>query len=88
MQTVYLCIQYTYGPVLNLHSDVAVIGFEKTYYEVQGSKGVVEACATVFGPEDVSCPIEFDFLLSISIDGGGNYDLLTVYIYYLFSCLC
>ena len=84
---VYLCIQYIYGPVLNLHSDVAAIGFEETYYEVQRSEGVVEVCATVLSPDDVSSPIEFDFLLSISIDGGGNYDLLTVYILFIFLSL-
>lgn len=70
----------TYGPVLNLHSDVAVVEFERTYYEFQKSEGAVEVCATVSSPEDVSCPIEFDFFLSINIDGGGNYGPLTLYI--------
>ena len=73
--------------MLNLHSDVAWIGFEETYYEVQRSDGVVEVCATVYSPDDVSCPIEFAFLLSISIDGGGKYDLLTVYILFIFLSL-
>ena len=85
--TVYLCIQYTHGPVLNLHSDVAVVGFERTYYEVPRSEGVVEVCATVISPDDVSCPIEFDFLLLISIDDGGKYGPLTVSILFIFLSL-
>ena len=68
----YVYIQYTYEPVLNLHSDVAVIGFNKTSYKVQRSDGVVNVCATVFIPGDVSCPIEFDFSLLISISERGN----------------
>ena len=87
VHTIYLCIQYTYGPVLNLHSDVAVVGFEMTYYEVQRSEGVVEVCATVFSPEDASCPIEFDFELLIRIDDGGKYGPLTVYILFIFLSL-
>ena len=79
----YVYIHYTYEPVLNLHSDVAVIGFEKTSYEFQRSEGVVHVCAVVFTPEDVSCPIEFDFSLLITINEGGKEygSTLTMYIF-------
>ena len=61
---------------MDLHSDIAVVGFEETSYEVQRSEGVVQVCAIVFTPENVSCPITFDFSLLISIDDKGkDYDL-------------
>ena len=64
---------YTHGPVLrvDLHSlDIAVVGFEKTIYEVTEYMDSVEVCAVVYSP-NVSCPVLFPFV--VSIDAGNEY---------------
>ena len=43
----------------------AVVGLERTFYNVSEDVGVVEVCAIVYSPTIV-CPIEFPFDVSLS----------------------
>ena len=55
---------------------MAVVGLERTLYQVSEDVGVVEVCAIVFSPSS-PCPIAFPFNVSLSTDDGsaGNRDL-------------
>ena len=44
---------------------VAVVGLEKTIYEVSDDVGVVTVCAIVYIP-DIICPIQFAFNVTLS----------------------
>ena len=47
-----------------------------TFYQVDEDAGFVEICAVVFEPT-ITCPIEFDFTVSLSpLDGSAG-----VYVY-------
>ena len=39
---------------------VAVVGLERTFYNVSEDMGVVEVCAIVYSPV-IECPIQFSF---------------------------
>ena len=43
----------------------AVVGLEKTFYQVSEDVGSVNVCAIVYSP-NVTCPITFPFNLSFS----------------------
>ena len=47
---------------------VAVVGLEKTFYQVTEDVGVVEVCAIVYSP-NITCPIEFPFNVHLSTSG-------------------
>ena len=44
---------------------MAIVGFEKIFYNVSEDVGVVEVCAIVYSPI-VPCPINFAFDVSLS----------------------
>ena len=46
--------------VLYTDLEVAVVGLERTFYQVSEDVGVVEVCAIVYSP-DITCPIAFPF---------------------------
>ena len=50
-------------------STVAVVGLERTFYQVSENVGVVEVCAIVYSPEG-DCPIEFLFDVNLIITNG------------------
>ena len=53
----------------------AVVGLEKTFYQVSENVGVVEVCAIVYRPNgNIACPITFPFnvRLSTTNDSAGN----------------
>ena len=45
-------------------SPVAVVGLERTFYQVLEDVGVVEVCAVVYSP-NISCPISFPFIVGL-----------------------
>ena len=46
---------------------VAVVGLERTFYNVSESVGTVEVCAVVLSPdESIECPVDFPFNVSLS----------------------
>ena len=51
----------------------AVVGLERTFYQVSEDVGVVEVCAVVYSPSG-ACPITFPFnvVLSTSEDAVAN----------------
>ena len=53
---------------------VAVVGLERTFYQVAENVGVVEVCAVVRNPTIV-CPISFPFTIRfLTADGtAGNF---------------
>ena len=54
-------------------SPVAVVGLERTFYQVNESAGVVEVCAVVYSPiSTCPIPIPFDVNLSVVSDDGGK----------------
>ena len=48
----------------------AVVGLEKTFYNVSEDVGVVEVCAIVYMPT-IDCPIAFPFDVSLSTRDGS-----------------
>ena len=55
----------------NLYA-VARVGLELTFRRVDEDDGFVEICAVVFEPT-ITCPIEFDFAVSLSpLDGSAG----------------
>ena len=46
-------------------TSVAVVGLERTFYNVSEDVGLVEVCAIVYSPTIV-CPINFPFDVSLS----------------------
>ena len=48
---------------------MAVVGLERTFYQVSEDVGVVEVCAIVYSPM-VVCPIEFLFGVNLIIVNG------------------
>ena len=64
--TTVLCDIYIYTfTVFILYTSDAVVGLERTFYQVREDVGVVEVCAIVYSP-DISCPIEFPFNVGLS----------------------
>ena len=50
----------------------AVVGLERTFYQVSEDVGVVEVCAIVFSPNGIiSCPIAFSFDVSLSTNDNS-----------------
>ena len=50
---------------------MAVVGLERTFYNVSESVGTVEVCAVVLSPdESIECPVDFPFNLSLSTNRG------------------
>ena len=48
----------------------AVVGLERTFYQVSEDVGVVNVCAIVYSPA-VACPIEFFFEVNLIITNGS-----------------
>ena len=48
---------------------VAVVGLERTFYQVSEDDGVVEVCAVVNSPV-IECPIQFPFDVRLSTING------------------
>ena len=59
---------------------VAVVGLEKTFYQVTEDVGVVEVCAIAYSPTIV-CPIDFPFDVSLSTrnDGATKNEFMQLY---------
>ena len=59
---------------------MAVVGLERTFYNVSEDVGVVEVCAIVLSPNgDTPCPIDFAFDVNLSTNNdsaGINIELL------------
>ena len=51
--------------VLLLFIPVAVVGLDRTFYEVPDDVGVVTMCAIIYIP-DIICPIQFAFNVTLS----------------------
>ena len=73
---------------------MAVVGLEKTFYELSEDVNMVTVCAIVYIP-DIICPIQFDFnvTLSISDESTGIYKYLKLHIkrndgYYAVATFC
>ena len=49
---------------------MAVVGLERTFYQVSEDVGVIEVCAIVYSPA-VVCPIEFLFEVNLIIINGS-----------------
>ena len=49
---------------------VAVVGLERTFYQVSENVGVVEVCAVVYSPV-IECPIQFSFNLQLTTSDGS-----------------
>ena len=47
---------------------MAVVGLEKTFYNITEDADVVEVCAIVYSPT-IDCPIAFPFNVSLSTEG-------------------
>ena len=48
---------------------MAVVGLERTFYNVSEDVGVVELCAVVYTPDDsFDCPIMFPFEVNLSTE--------------------
>ena len=56
--------------LLAVFPPVAVVGLEKTFYQVSEDVGVVEVCAIVYSPTIV-CPIEFPFNVALNTTDGS-----------------
>ena len=55
----------------------AVVGLERTLYQVSEDVGVVEVCAIIYHP-NVTCPIEFPFTVNLTTNGSaGNTHYMT-----------
>ena len=55
---------------------MAVVGLERTFYQIMEGVGVVEVCAIVYQPDGgITCPIAFPFDVSLSTFDGtaGNH---------------
>ena len=51
---------------------VAVVGLERTLYQVSEGVGYVMVCAVVFSPDDnTDCPIDFAFEVELSTINGS-----------------
>ena len=66
--------------ILHCHAllTAAVVGLERTFYNVSEDDGVVEVCAIVYSP-NFKCPINFAFNVKLSTSDGsaGIYTNLT-----------
>ena len=53
---------------------MAVVGLERTFYEVMEEVGVVEVCVIVYQPDGgITCPIAIPFNVSLStLDGTAG----------------
>ena len=53
---------------------MAVVGLERTFYEISELVGVVEVCIIVFMPAVAECPIKFPFnvMFSTTDNTAGN----------------
>ena len=68
------------GFILASITVVAVVGLERTFYQVSEDVGVVELCAVVYEPNNIDCPITFPFdvHLSTSDNSAGKRDIPTI----------
>ena len=59
---------------------VAVVGLERTFFEVSENVGVVELCAVVYQPVNIECPIAFPFdvCLTTREDTTGKRDFYVI----------
>ena len=48
----------------------AIVGLNRTFYQVSEDAGVIEVCAIVYSPK-VDCPIEFLFDINLIITNGS-----------------
>ena len=48
----------------------AIVGLERTFYQVSEDVGVVEVCAIVYSP-NITCPIQFAFNINLSTSDGS-----------------
>ena len=67
-QTNVVVILYLYMTHILSFYPVAVVGLERTFYQVPEDVGVVEVCAVVYSP-NITCPIEFSFAVGLSTIG-------------------
>ena len=56
-----------------MFSTAAIVGLNRTFYQVSEDVGVVEVCAIVCSPK-VDCPIEFQFTVRLTTtnDSAGK----------------
>ena len=67
---------------------VAVVGLDKTLYQVSGNVGVVEVCAIVYSNES-DCPIEFPFDVKFTtLDGSAGKKIVKHAYTYIHVCIC
>ena len=48
----------------------AVVGLERTFYNVSENEGVAEVCAVIYSPM-TDCPIEFSFDVRLTTSDGS-----------------
>ena len=63
-----------------LHSSVAVVGLERTHYEVGEEAGMVEVCVIVSFP-NIECPIQFPFAVDLNTSDVIAGEQFIFYIY-------
>ena len=56
---------------------MAVVGLERTYYNVSEAVGVVEVCAVVYQPTG-DCPIEFPFNATLTTSDGSAGSIVAI----------
>ena len=61
------CISKLHFLCSHLHTAEAVVGLEKTFYQVSEDVGVVEVCAIVYSPI-ITCPVAFPFDVRLSTE--------------------
>ena len=72
---------------------MAVVGLERTFYQVSEDVGVVEVCAIVYSPT-IDCPIAFPLDVCLSTENGSagmTTTLLSTFTWTLYSsnrCCC
>ena len=49
---------------------MAVVGVERTFFQVSENVGVVEVCAIVYSPV-IECPIQFPFDVRLTLFDGS-----------------
>ena len=65
-----ILLTYNSGYFSNVLPAAAVVGLERTFYNVPEDVGVVEVCVIVYVPSG-SCPIAFPFDVSFSTNDGS-----------------
>ena len=70
MMMVCICNCYAFHNDISSYTAEAVVGLEKTIYNVTEDVGVVEVCAIVYSPT-ITCPVAFPFDVILSTDDGS-----------------